>query len=68
MAEQEDGFLNSTNSKYNACSYLRYRFASERVAEQTGVNLNSLFAELADWEAQLKPLDSAAFEETGGAE
>lgn len=38
------------------------------MAEQSGVDLNSLFEELADWEAQLKPLEQDVFDELGGPE
>lgn len=38
------------------------------MAEQTGLDLNSLFEELADWEAQLKPLEKELFDELGGPE
>ena len=38
------------------------------MAEQTGESLNSLFDELADWEAQLKPLGQKVFDELGGPE
>jgi hypothetical protein len=40
--------------------------SEKRLAEQGGQDLNPLFAELADWEAQLKPLDQRVFEKLGG--
>lgn len=38
------------------------------MAEQTGVDLNSLFAELEEWESQLQHLDKSVFDDVGGSE
>lgn len=60
-------FLSISTFMETCCKRLQNVFLGiVGLAEQGGQDLNPLFAELADWEAQLKPLDQRVFEKLGG--